>query len=110
MPTFRIYLDHSKADQSRVLIDQAWPVMRAAAMEAFDVPAGVCKLSVIRVENDPDTCPISVEISFLEKSGRTPEKTGLICDATFEAIRSLTGISPFVGASMRAPETFVFRK
>lgn len=110
MPTFRIYLDRDHAGHSRALIDKAWPEMRAAAMAAFGVPASVCKLSIIPVENDPDNYPISVEISFLEKPERSRKKTGEICDAAFEAIRSHTGLSPFVGAAMRAPETFVFRK
>lgn len=110
MPTFRIYLDASAEQSRRPLIDTAWPKMQAAAMSLFEVPQAVCKLSVISVENAPGNYPINVEISFLIKPERTPEKTKALCAAVFNAVLDDTGVSPFVGASMREPELYVFQK
>lgn len=110
MPTFRIWLDKSAASHSQNLIETAWPKMQAAAVELFAVPPAVCKLSLIAVENAPGNYPINVEISFLIKPERSREKTEALCAAVFDAVQSATQISPFVGASMREPEHFVFRK
>ena len=110
MPTFRIYLDAAAAEHSAALINEAWPQIQAAAVELFSVPQEVCKLSVIAVQNAPGNYPVNVDISFLIKPERTREKTEALCAATFDAVKNVTGLSPFVGASMREAEHFVFRK
>lgn len=80
----------------------------AQVAAVFSVPQKGCKLPVIAERNAPGSCSVNVGISFLTKPERTRKESEALRAAAVQAVKTIIGLSPFVGTPMREAEQFVF--
>lgn len=69
----------------------------AQVAAVFSVPQKGCKLPVIAGRNAPGSCSVNVGISFLTKPERTRKESEALRAAAVQAVKTIIGLSPFVG-------------
>lgn len=107
MPNVKIYVEHAVLDARKPDFMGVLDPLRDALMSELDAPKALCHLSLMPMFGLPDQAEVVVDIHYLAKADRTPDKVTAACHVFRDLLTERLGLRPDIRAFALSSDIYV---